>query len=165
MSLLVYPIGTKPQPQTVWLSGRCIRRMNNTGYGSTRSQPEKSMFLPYLKTFNKSLITTRQNPKLPCVMLKALGPYLAALSPASPMASDSQLSRTYKVLPFLCLFLSHPLSCGTPPPQRSPPPGRFPGFHQTETPFRLYSESFLLRLPLLAAFTIVQWSDDPSASS
>lgn len=42
----------------------------------------KRMFLPYLKTFNKSLITTRQNPKLPSMMLKAFGPYLAALPPA-----------------------------------------------------------------------------------
>lgn len=148
------------------VSGRYIRRVDNTGYGNTRSETEKNMFLPYLQTFNRSLITTRQTPKLPSMMLKAFGLYCAALPPASPVTEWRIPPQNMQASSISYVFSSHTLS-----PvevllfiQRSPPPGRFPGFHQTEMPFRLYSES-LLRPPLLAAFTILHGSDDLPASS
>lgn len=92
------------------VSGRYIRRVDNTGYGNTRSETEKNMFLPYLQTFNRSLITTRQNPKLPSMMLKAFGLYCAALPPASPVTEWRIPPQNMQASSISYVFSSHTLS-------------------------------------------------------
>lgn len=109
--------GQSPDPKLYGKWYMYLKDGDNTGYGNITGQPARNVFLPHLKTFSDSLVTTKRNPKLPSMVLKTLGPSLQPCP--QPLQSQGMAHRspqTCKFFQILCLFLPHPHLWWTPLP-------------------------------------------------